>query len=121
MAMPLKTKAEIESAINDELPRFLKKHFGEEPAAISTEVIDEAIIVRLKGLLPPAEKHLSGELGGAALIHQLKTKLTEKVRPDLASLVETVSGASVIDVHSSLDVAKEERVEVFTLNQKIRT
>lgn len=117
--MPLKTKTEIESAMNEELPRFLKKHFGEEPLTISTRIIDDSIIVRLKGLLPPAEKRLSGEPGGTELIHQLKTKLTEKVRPDLASLVETVSGASVIDMHSSFDVAKEERVEVFTLDKKI--
>jgi len=117
--MAAKTKQELESKINRELLRFLKEHLGEEAQAVSSEVIDDAIIVRFKGVLPPAEKHLSEEPGGAGLIHELKMKLIEKVKPALGICIEDVTGAHVTDIHSSFNLATGERIEIVTLDRKL--
>ena len=117
--MSTKTKQDIEAKINKELSYFLKEHLGEEAQTVSSEVVEDAIVVRFKGVLPLAEKHLSNEPGGAKLIHELKMKLIEKVKPALELCIEDVTGAKVIDIHSSFNLASGERIEIFTLNKKI--
>jgi len=117
--MSTETKQEIESKINKELLRFLKEHLGEEAQAVSSEVIDDAIIVRFKGVLPLAEKHLSEAPGGAKLIHELKMKLIEKVKPALELCIEDATGAKITDIHSSFNLASGERIEIFTLDRKL--
>ena len=117
--MAAKAKLDIGSKINQELLQLLKDHLGEEAKAVSSEVVDDAIIVRFKGVLPLAEKHLSEEPGGAKLIHELKMKLIEEVKPALELCIEDATGAKVIDIHSSFNLATGERIEIFTLNKKI--
>lgn len=117
--MSFKAKQDIEEKINKELSHFLREHLGEEAKAVSSEVVEDAIIVRFKGVLPLAEQHLSKEPGGAKLIHELKMKLIEEVKPALEICIEDVTGAKVIDVHSSFNLASGERIEIFTLNKKL--
>lgn len=117
--MAAKAKQDIESKINQELLQLLKDHLGEEAKTVSSEVVDDAIIVRFKGVLPLAEKHLSEDPDGAKLIHELKMKLIEEVKPALELCIEDATGAKVIDIHSSFNLATGERIEIFTLNKKI--
>jgi len=117
--MVAKTKQDIESKINKELLQLLKDHLGEEARTVSSEVVDDAIIVRFKGVLVLAEKRLGENPGGAKLIQELKMKLIEKVKPDLEICIEDATGAKVIDIHSSFNLATRERIEIFMLDRKI--
>lgn len=117
--MSAKTKHNIESIINQELRRFLKEQLGEEAKTVSSEVVDDAIIVRFKEVPPLAERHLGEDPGGAKLIHELKMKLIEKVKPALELCIEDATGAKVIDIHSSFNLATGERIEIFTLNKSV--
>jgi uncharacterized protein YbcI len=113
------SKKAIKSTINKELLKLLKEHLGEEAKTVSSEVVDETIIVRFKGVLPLAEKYLSEEPGGAKLIHELKMKLIEEVKPALELCIEEATEAKVTDIHSSFNLAMGERIEIFTLNKKL--
>ena len=117
--MSTKTKRDIEAKVNKALSHFLREHLGEDAKTVSSEVVEDAIIVRFKGVLPLAEKRLSEEPGGAQLIHELKVKLIEKVKPSLELCIEAAAGAKVIDIHSSFNLATGERIEIFTLNKRI--
>lgn len=118
--MATKTKQDIESKINKELLQLLKDHLGEEAKTVTSEVVDDAIIVRFKGVLILAEKHLGEDPGGARLIHELKMKLIEEVKSALEFCIEDATGAKVIDTHSSFNLATGERIEVFTLNKSMQ-
>jgi uncharacterized protein YbcI len=117
--MTAKRKQDIESRINVGLSQLLKDRLGEEAKTISSEVVDDAIIVRFKGVLLLAEKRLGEDPGGAKLIHELKMKLIEEVKPALERCIEDVTGAKVIDTHSSFNLATGERMEIFTLNKPL--
>ncbi|MCX7927623.1 MAG: DUF2294 domain-containing protein [Candidatus Omnitrophica bacterium] len=117
--MSSKVKQEIEAKINKVLVRFLKEHLGEEATEVSTEVVEDTIIVRFKGVLPLAERHLSENPEGARLIHELKMKLIEEVKPALEICIEDITKAKVKDIHSSFNLVSGERIEVFTLDKKI--
>ncbi len=53
-----KTKQEIESAVTEVMSKFLKEQMGEQAEAVITQVVNDTIIVRFKGVLPPAERNL---------------------------------------------------------------
>lgn len=117
--MSIETKKDMEAKINKILSHFLKERLGEDTKTISSEVVDDAIIVRFKGVLPLAEIRLGEDPAGGKLIHELKMRLIEEVRPNLEFLIEDATGAKVIDMHSSFNLATGERLEIFTLNKKI--
>jgi uncharacterized protein YbcI len=114
-----KTKQEIESAVSQAMAKFLKEQLGEEVEAVITQVVGDTIIVRFKGVLPPAERHLVKDQEGVKLIKELKTKLIERAKPLLEAMVKNLTDAEVIDIHSSFDAESSERIEIFTLNKDL--
>jgi len=117
--MGCKSKQEIEDAVSQVMAKFLKEQMGEEAAAVITQVVGDTIIVRFKGVLPPAERHLAKNQEGERLIRELKEKLIEKAKPLLEVMIEKLTEAEVVDIHSSFDVEKDERIKIFTLNKDL--
>jgi len=117
--MGCKSKQEIENAVSQVMAKFLKEQMGEEAAAVITQVVGDTIIVRFKGVLPPAERHLAKNQEGERLIRELKEKLIEKAKPLLKVLIENLTEAEVVDIHSSFDVEEDERIKIFTLNKDL--
>ena len=114
-----KSKQEIESTVSEAMTKFLKEQMGEQAKQVITQVVGDTIIVRFKGLLPPAERHMIKNQEGERLIKELKGKLIEKVKPLLETLVENLTKAQVIDIHSSFDVEEDELIEIFILNKDL--
>jgi len=114
-----KTKQEIESAVNEAMTKFLKEQMAEEAEAVTTQVVGDTIIIRLKGVLPPAERHMIKDQKGAKLIKELKEKLIERAKPLLETMIKNLTNAEVIDIHSSFDVDTGERIEIFTLDKDL--
>jgi len=117
--MGCKSKQEIENAVSQVMAKFLKEQMGEEAEAVITQVVGDTIIVRFKGVLPPAERHLAKNQEGERLIRELKEKLIEKAKPLLEVMIENLTEAEVVDIHSSFDVEKDERIKIFTLNKDL--
>ena len=117
--MGCKSKQEIENAVSQVMAKFLKEQMGEEAAAVITQVVGDTIIVRFKGVLPPAERHLAKNQEGERLIRELKEKLIEKAKPLLKVMIEKLTEAEVVDIHSSFGVEKDERIKIFTLNKDL--
>jgi uncharacterized protein YbcI len=115
--MKRKSKQEIESAVSEAMAKFLKEQMGEQAAVIATEVEADTIIVRFKGVMPPAERHLIKNQKGMKLIKELKEKLIERAKPLLEAMIKNLIDAEVIDIHSSFDPASGERIEIFTLSE----
>lgn len=114
-----KSKQEIESAVSEAMTKFLKEHMGEpaEPAAV--QVAGNALIVRFKGVLPPAERLLVKNQDGMKLIKELKVKLIERAKPLLEALIKNLTKAEVVDIHSSFSPETGERIEIFTLDKDL--
>lgn len=114
-----KSKQEIESAVSEAMGKFLRQHMGEETKAVTTQVAGDTIIVRLKGVLPPAERHLARNQEGERLITELKEKLIERAKPLLEAMIRNLTGAELVNIHSSFDVKTGERIEIFTLDKDL--
>lgn len=114
-----KSKQEIENAVSQVMIKFLKEQMGEQAEAVITQVVGDTIIVRFKGVLPPAERHLAKNQEGKRLIREMKEKLIERAKPLLEVMIQNLTEAEVVDIHSSFDVETGERIEIFTLNKDL--
>jgi uncharacterized protein YbcI len=117
--MPNKPKEEIASIAGEAMRKFLERHMGEKIKEVFAQVVDDAIIVRSKGVFPPAENALCRDDKGIKLIKELKEKLMERAKPLLKTMIEDMAGTKVLDIHSSVNPQTGEHVAVFILDKKL--
>jgi uncharacterized protein YbcI len=116
--MPLKKETQIEHQISDAVMNFEKEYMGRGPLETRTFVVENMIMVRLKGVLTKAELQLANTEHterGRKLIKEMRIELIEKGRPLLDAVVESITGQKVISLHTDISTVTGERVILFTL------
>lgn len=81
-------------------------------------MIEDILIVRLKGVLTAAEQHLVAKLPsekGRDLLKQVRSQLIEIARPTLEELVEGATGIKPVSLHHDISTVSGEEIVVFTL------
>jgi uncharacterized protein YbcI len=114
----MKTRGEIEAAICEGVSRFEQNYMGRGPKDIHAHLIGDLLLVRLQGVLTPAEQHLAKSLPvekGRDLLKQVRTHLLETARPTMEALVQEATGVKVVSLHHDISTATGEKVLVFTL------
>jgi uncharacterized protein YbcI len=114
----IKTQGEIERAISEGMTRFEQEYMGRGPKDVHAHLIDDLILVRLKGVLTAAEQHLVKTLPaekGRDLLKQVRCHLIEVARPTMESMVEEITGVKVVSLHHDISTVTGEEVVLFTL------
>ncbi len=114
-----RSRGEIEADISEAIIRFEREYMGRGPEEAKTYCLHDLIIVRLQGVLTPAEKRLSGADQGAqgrALIKQVRMELIEQARPLLVALIQDIAGRHVRSMHTDISTVTGERIVVFSLD-----
>ena len=119
--MPPTTRGEIEASLANAIIQFEKEHLGRGPVEARVFIIEDMILVRLRGVLTPAEVKLALSPDGHNLIKQVRRQLLEGSRPVLDEIVRQVTGIGVISLHTDISVKSGERVIVFTLAENLGT
>lgn len=76
----MKTKGELEAEVSNAVMRFKREYMGRGPQDVRTHLIDDMVLVRLKGVLTPAEQRLArveDPHRGRDLIKQVRLELIE--------------------------------------------
>jgi uncharacterized protein YbcI len=115
--MPDATKGQIEARISEAIIKFEKEYMGRGPMEAKSYIIRDMILVRLKGVLTPAEKQLAKTPEGAGLVKRTRGQLLEGARPILDSIVLDITGCRVQSLHTDISNKTGERVIIFTLHQ----
>ena len=113
-----KTQREIEAAICEGISHFEQDYMGRGPKNIHAHLLGDFLVVRLQGVLTPAEQHLVKSLSaekGRDLLKQVRTHLIETARPFMAAMVEKVTGVKVVTMHHDISTVTGEKVVAFTL------
>jgi len=113
-----KTKGQVEAEISEAIIKFEKEYMGRGPDETKTYIIGDMILVRLRGVLTPAEKQLAktdDNLKGRALIKQVRIELLEKARMLLENIVQDVLGEKVVTMHTDISTITGERIIIFVL------
>jgi len=101
--------------------RFEKDYMGRGPLETRTYLLDDMILVRLKGVLTPAEKKLTQSPSDRSqyLLKQVRNELLVAGRPILEQAIREVIGVDVKSIHTDISTKTGERIIVFTLEKKL--
>jgi len=114
-------RGELEARITEAMIKFEREFMGRGPTEARTYIIEDMVLVRMKGIITRAETHLASAdpTGrGRDLVKQSRTELVEKAKPMLNGLVEKELGMKVVSMHTDISVRCGERIILFTLDRK---
>jgi uncharacterized protein YbcI len=115
----MKTKGEIEAEISRAIVQFEIDYMGRGPKETRTYIIEDLVVVRLKGVLTPAEEQLTKTSDGKELVKKMRATLIDKARVLLYQVVGDITGNKVIDLHTDISTESGERVFVFVLETSL--
>lgn len=113
-----KTRGQIEAEITEAMIGFEREYMGRGPEEARTFILDDMVLVRLKGVLTPAESILAAESSderGRMLVKQARIELLEHGRELLEAIVRDILGQEVTSLHTDISTRTGERIIIFTL------
>lgn len=113
------SKGQLEAEITKAVIQFEQEHLGRGPQEAQTWIIKDLVLVRLKGVLTPAEKKLAQSVEGKNLIKQIRMQLIEGSRSLLEAMIQRIAGVSVVSLHSDVSTKTGERIIVFSLAEDL--
>jgi len=115
----MKTKGQIEAEISEAVIKFEREYMGRGPKETRSYLLGDMIVVRLRGVLTPAEKQLADSpdyAEGGRLVKQVRMQLLEKARTLLEAIIRDITGRSVVSLHTDISTRTGERVIIWTLD-----
>ena len=116
--MTQRTKGQVEAEISHTLVKFELEYMGRGPSDVRTHLLRDMVVVRLKGILTPAERQLV-KAEGVELIKQVRAKLLETGQSVLKQSLEELTGLSIVSMHSDLSTTTGERVILFVMSGNV--
>jgi uncharacterized protein YbcI len=115
----MKTQGEIEAAICAAISCFEQETRGRGPKNIHAYLRGDFVVVRLHGLLTPAEKQLAKipSEKGRDLLKEVRAHLIETATPSLQSIVQAITGVKVVSLHHDISTVTGEAFIFFTLTE----
>jgi uncharacterized protein YbcI len=111
------TKGQMEAEISNALITFEKEHMGRGPLEAKTHIVQDIVVIRLKGVLTPAEIHLAKDVEGIQLIKQVRTKLLENAQEMVGRIIQEITGVPPVSMYTDISTKTGERFIIFTLQQ----
>ncbi|MCB0155987.1 MAG: DUF2294 domain-containing protein [Anaerolineae bacterium] len=112
----IKTRGELEAQFTKAIIQLEKEHFGRGPLEARTFFVTDMVLVRLKGVLTPAEVKLAENREGQALVKETRRQLFEVSRPLVENIVKEVIGCNLISLHTDMSTKTGERMIVLTVD-----
>ena len=113
------SKGTLESRISNALTQFEKEHLGRGPKEARSFIIQDMVLIRLKGILTPAEENLATTESGPHLIKDIRTRLIESSRTLLDKILKNETGCNVISMHTDISSRSGERIFVFVMDKDL--
>ena len=115
------TKGQTEAKISEAIIKFEKEFMGRGPMETDSCIIKDAIFIRLKGVLTPAEEQLAKTSDGAKLIKKTRAQLLEGAMALLGKIVIDITGCKKKSMHSDICSNTGEKIIVFILDQNLES
>lgn len=109
-----RTIGQVEAQFTKAMIKFEKEYLGRGPRDARTHIIGDMILVRLQGILTPAEQKLCENPENRKLVKETRRQLFESSRPLLETIVKEVTGAELVSLHTDMSSQTGERIVVLT-------
>ena len=110
----------MENAIRNAVIKFEQEFMGRGPDEVRAFIVRDLVVVRLKGVLTPAERQLAKTVEGIDMVKRLRQNLIVQGRDKLCEHVSEITGANTLALFTDIDVQLSERVFVFTFDREIQ-
>lgn len=114
--MPGKTRGELEAQFSKAIVKLEKEYLGRGPTDIRTFFVNDMVLVRLRGILTPAEIKLAETQEGRELVKRTRQQLFESSREFIEAVVTDIIGCKLITMHTDMSARTNERVIVLTVD-----
>ncbi|MGE5405166.1 MAG: DUF2294 domain-containing protein [Candidatus Saccharibacteria bacterium] len=115
----MQKKNRLEQEITSQIVKFQRELVGRGPEDAKTYIIEDMIVLRLKGVLNTEEKHLSRTEKGRQVVKQIRQVLRETYASEEEELIAKITGCQVISSHSDISTKTGERIEIFILDKNL--
>ncbi len=112
----------MEADISDAVTRFEKDYMGRGPLETKSYILDNMVIVRMRGVLTKAEvKLLKSErkAKGRELVKQVRMELLESGRNILETAIKSITRRKIHTLHSDISTTNGEKIIIFILDKPI--
>lgn len=110
----------MENSIRTAIIKFEQEFMGRGPDEVRAFVVRDLVVVRLKGVLTPAERQLAKTSEGVEMVKRLRQNLIAQGRDKLCEQISEITGAKILTVFTDIDVQIGERVFVFTMDREVQ-
>ena len=110
----------METSIRNAIIKFEQEFMGRGPDDVRASIVRDLVVVRLKGVLTPAERQLAKTAEGVDMVKRLRQNLIAQGRDKLCEQVSEITGARVLGLFTDIDVQLGERVFVFTMDRELQ-
>lgn len=117
--MKQRTRGMVEAEFTRAMIQFEKEHLGRGPRDARTFFIENMILVRLQGILTPAEEKLAQNAEGKQLVKEMRRQLFENSRPLIEGLVTDIIGSTMISLHTDMSTQTGERIVVLVVDENL--
>jgi uncharacterized protein YbcI len=111
------TKGELQDLFTKAIMQFEKEYLGRGPLNGRTYLINDMVLVRLRGVLTPTEEKLVQNKEGRVLVKETRSQLFETSRPMLEEMVAEILDTTLVDFYSDISIQTGERIIVLTVGK----
>jgi len=90
---------------------------GRGPTETRAQLLPDLVLVRLRGVLTPAEQKLVTSEEGRRLVKRMRMELIEGASELLAAVISGILGRPVTGMHTDISTTTGERVILFVLEE----
>jgi uncharacterized protein YbcI len=119
--MKPKTRGETEAELTQAIIKFEKEYLGRGPLDARTFIVQDMILIRLRGVITPAERKLAESREGQNLVKETRCQLFESSRALVEEIVEKIIGCHLVSLHTDMSTRTGERVIVLTVDTNLDT
>ena len=114
-----RTKGEIEGTVRNAIIKFEQEFMGRGPEDVRAFIVRDIILVRLKGVLTPAERQLAKSEDGIEMVKRVRQTLIAQGRKKLCDEISEITGVKATALFTDIDTHIGERIIVFAFDQDL--
>jgi uncharacterized protein YbcI len=109
----------VETAVRNAVIKFEQEFMGRGPEDVRAFILRDIVLVRLKGVLTPAERQLAKTSEGVEMVRRLRQTLIAQGRERLCQQMDEITGAKTTGLFTDIDTQLGERILVLTLDRDL--
>ena len=111
------TKGQIEDTVTKKAIKYYLDTLGVGPTSAKTYIVEDMIVIRMKGNLLPIEKKLLQNAKGVELVKNLRRNLLETNINEIIEIIKNITDQNIISAHRDLSTRSGEIIYIFILDK----